>query len=165
MMIELEDGSYVNSDAIRSMKQKTGGWGSMLTLQENDGGERNYIGGDTPSEIADMINLTIIKADPGYVLLIVDDISEVEFNFGRETIIAWKIYPDRHGWPRPITITSGDRQLSNLQYILCPNGTVAHQDRCTYENLEEWELEARKEWTAAKEREARAKLRVVKEST
>ena len=80
---------------------------------------------------ADNLSITagrtaIIKADPGYELLILMDWEAgYEFEFSRIPIIAWRVCDEPE--PSPITV-NGSEELSNRKAILCPNGNVMFQE-------------------------------------
>ena len=149
-MIALEDGSYVNSDAVLSIrwggKGQYGDYHSVVTLRK---GKRECVAYGRPCEIAALVNSTIVAAPAGYELLTASDMRDPEFEVFRMPIVAWKFErepvvagPTR---PRPLTANGMEDFHGNSHAILCPNGTVFHHEYF-YENLESWKAEVCRRW-------------------
>ena len=111
--------------------------GVHRTITTVDGGEFT-IGAKAPC--LKNILATIIKADPGYELL-VPGCSGGEFAFYREPIIAWRIGDDF--MPEPITPV-WRVSLECKTAILCPDGRV-RSDSGNFGTLKEWEAYGAKE--------------------
>jgi hypothetical protein len=148
MMIRLENGSYVNSDTIHLMS-RSGGWGKdTRTILSSKLGR--YTAKVDVDELADVVNSHVIRATPGYELILSSTPGCDGFFFSRCQIIAWRVRPGE-GTPSPVTVR-GDEDVSNPQVILCPDGQVEDQFMRTYDNIEAWEKNARETW--AKDRAA-----------
>ena len=155
MMIELEDGNYVNSRLVRNIftvkhKDETR---TKLSL-EGDGEytTASYAMGDA-EEIARQINDKIIKAEPGYklVMFAADDYYGFDFSIEGE-VIAWRIDPQKDGSRKPITISADEDEHPYV--ILCPDGKIIDQTHTfqSFDNIKAWETTARRNWA---ERRAR----------
>ena len=155
-MIALEDGSYVNSDAVLSIrwgsKGQYGGYYSVVTLKGDDNEVLRAYG--RPCEIAAIVNSTIVAAAAGYELLAAARYESPKFEFFRVPIVAWKFEPKPEvagpTRPRPLTASGMEAFRGNSLAILCPNGTVFHHEDF-YKNLESWETVARRRWATIKE--------------
>jgi hypothetical protein len=155
MMIELEDGNYVNSRLVRNIftvkhKDETR---TKLSL-EGDGEytTASYAMGSA-EEIARQINDKIIKAEPGYklVMFAADDYYGFDFSIEGE-VIAWRIDPQKYGSRKPITISADEDKHPYV--ILCPDGKIIDQTHTfqSFDNIKAWETTARRNWA---ERRAR----------
>ena len=129
MMIKKRRG-YMNSDAIEALvgqKDQRLGWITMI-LPTDANGSVSYCDHEV-DEVAAMINATIIRAEPGYVMLQYAGGGADEFYVSRSTVIAWRLdRAHRYVLPEPVTVDGCVDRFSDRQAILCPDGCVVQPD-------------------------------------
>ena len=140
MMIERNIFTVKHKDETR-MKLSLEGDGEYTTA--------SYAMGDA-EKIARQINDKIIKAEPGYklVMFAADDYYGFDFSIEGE-VIAWRIDPQKYGSRKPITISADEDEHPYV--ILCPDGKIIDQFQ-SFDNIKAWETTARRNWA---ERRAR----------
>src|ERR1700730_9595008 len=144
MMIRLKDGGWVNSDMIGLIETVSTGpdLGQDMVELRSIGGKHAYVAAEPAFRIAERVNETIIKAEPGYALLMPADKRSEEFSFYREVIIAWRI--GEH--TRPVIVDDVPTHCQYCPAILQPDGTVCEPGLCSYATVTDWEAAARKDW-------------------
>jgi hypothetical protein len=149
MMIHLQNGSYVNSDTIRTIYQAAPYKGyQRITLQAKDNEHEYFAVGDV-DELAEKINATIVPALPGYELILSSVNCDETFGFSHAPIIAWNITAADEE-PTPVAV-DGSQICEQPQAILCPDHTVIERG-CgrTYDDITQWQHCARKKWEEAR---------------
>ena len=128
-----------NADTIASIREgKTG----VIVNFKNDTCEEFHEGKCYYDRIQEELEGLVIPAQPGFELINWSSEDCAEFWFSRHTIIAWRIYSYGVG-----PITAGNHEdAGNPKAILDPLGRVDIPNSAWFENLEDWEKYARREW-------------------